>query len=61
MPNVADVIAFEEGELTEEEAVEFIGGLLKSGMAWRLQGYYGRMAVSMIEAGLLSEDGDVLV
>lgn len=61
MPSVTDVIAFEEGEMTEDEAVEFIGGLVKSGMAWRLQGFYGRTANSMIEAGLISEDGDVLV
>lgn len=61
MPNVCDVTAFEQGELTEEEAIEFIGGLVKSGMAWRLQGFYGRTAASMIDAGLISEEGEVLV
>ena len=60
MPSVTDVIAFEEGEMSQEEAVEFMAALVKSGMAWQLQGFYGRTANSMIEAGLISEEGDVL-
>jgi len=60
MINVSDVIAFEEGEMTQDEAVEFMAALVQSGMAWQLQGFYGRTANSMIEAGLISAEGEVL-
>ena len=49
---VGDIIAYENGELTEEETVEFFQGLIDSGMAWQLQGHYGRMAHAFLDAGL---------
>ena len=38
-------------ELTEEETVEGVQALIDSGMAWQLQGSYGRMAQAFIDAG----------
>ena len=48
-------IRYENGELTEEEENEFFQELVNSGMAWKLQGHYGRTAVSLIEGGQCNE------
>jgi hypothetical protein len=52
------IIAFEEGELTNSETVELFQHLVNTGMAWKLQGFYGRTAKSMIDAGLIRMPGD---
>lgn len=49
------IIAFEEGELGEDETIELFQGLVDSGMAWRLQGFYGRFATELIELGLVTQ------
>ncbi len=33
--------------------------LIKSGSAWSLQGFYGRGAMDMINAGIISKQGDI--
>lgn len=48
---VGAIMAFEDGELSEEATVEFFQHLIDTGMAWNLQGSYGRMAKALIEAG----------
>lgn len=45
------IIAFESGELTELELVNFFQDLISSGLAWQLQGFYGRMAMDLINNG----------
>lgn len=45
------IIAYESGELTEEEVVELFQDLINNGLAWTLQGSYGRMAMALIDAG----------
>lgn len=52
------IIAFEEGELTNAETVELFQHLVNTGLAWKLQGSYGRTAQSMIEAGVIRMPGD---
>lgn len=53
MVNIIDgIIAYEEGRLTEEEVIELFQALVDSGLAWTLQGRYGRTARALIEAGL---------
>ena len=47
------IIAFEDGELTEEEVIELFQGLVDTGLAWQLQGFYGRTAKQLIDAGLV--------
>lgn len=47
------MIAFEEGELDEDGVVELFQALVDNGMAWRLQGFYGRTASAMLEAELI--------
>lgn len=52
---VDQIIAWESGEMTDEnEVIEFFQELVDSGMAWRLQGSYGRAAKRMIDMGLIS-------
>ena len=45
--------AYELGEMTEEETIKFFQELVNSGMAWNLQGHYGRTAAQLIEQGLV--------
>ena len=52
MDFVDKVMAYESGEMDENEVVLFFQELINSGLAWELQGSYGRQAQRMIEAGL---------
>ena len=45
--------AYEEGELSDDEIIEGFQHLVTSGIAWQLQGSYGRAAAAMLEAGLI--------
>jgi hypothetical protein len=54
------IIAYENGELDESEEIELFSMLIKNGMAWTLQGHYGRVAISYIEAGILDKEGNIL-
>jgi hypothetical protein len=61
MKDVAiDLISFELGELDDAETLDLFATLIKSGMAWTLQGTYGRTAQRLIDAGLITEDGEVV-
>lgn len=51
MPNVTDIIDFENGEMDEDQIAGFFQGMINSGVVWQLQGFYGRTAVALIEAG----------
>jgi hypothetical protein len=47
------ILAYEQGEATEEQVVDLFQRLVNTGLAWTLQGSYGRTAVDMIDAGLV--------
>ncbi len=51
MPSITDIIDFENGEMDQEQMAEFFQGMIISGVVWKLQGFYGRTAVALIEAG----------
>lgn len=53
-PLLDKVLAFEYGQMDEEELVEFFQHLVDTGLVWQLQGTYGRTAVDLIEAGLVT-------
>jgi hypothetical protein len=57
---IDQIIAYEQGELEEMEVLELFSDLIKTGLAWSLQGSYGRMAVSLIGAGRIARDGTIL-
>lgn len=50
-PDLTKIIAFEQGELDLDETVELFQELIDTGLAWSLQGSYGRTASRLIEAG----------
>ena len=53
MDTVAFIMAYEGGELeSEEQLIEGFQALIDSGLAWSLQGHYGRTAAALIDAGL---------
>jgi hypothetical protein len=49
---VSAIIAFEQGELDETETIELFQHLIDTGLAWTLQGFYGRTAASLIQDGV---------
>jgi len=51
---VGDIIRFKQGEMSEEEIIQFFQQLVDSRLAWQLQGSYGRMAERLITAGLVT-------
>jgi hypothetical protein len=57
---VGRMMAFEEGELSNDEALELFSELVKTGVAWELQGAYGRVAGDLIARGVLTEGGEIL-
>jgi hypothetical protein len=50
------IIRFENGELGREETVELFQYLVDTGLAWSLQGSYGRTAARLIEDGIITDE-----
>lgn len=57
MPDIDQLLRYEQGEMDEEETVEFFQGLIDSGIVWKLQGHYGRMATYLIKTGNCTAKG----
>jgi len=53
MDYIDQIIAYESGELDEDETIALFQTLVDNGAAWSLQGSYGRTAQALLEAGLI--------
>ena len=54
------ILRFEQGEATGTEVIDLFAYLVRTGQAWTLQGFYGRTARDLIDAGYLDTGGNVL-
>jgi DNA-binding IscR family transcriptional regulator len=54
MDQLDKIIAYEQGDLSEEDTIKLFQELVNSGLVWSLQGHYGRTATRLIEAGLIT-------
>lgn len=53
------IIAYESGELDDSGIISLFRELVRNGMAWTLQGHYGRVASALIENGIITGKGEV--
>ena len=51
---------YEDGMLDTQEILNLFSQLVASGLAWQLQGLYGRQAQSLIDSGYLDKEGNIL-
>lgn len=60
MDVVGKMVAYEDGDLDEAETLEFFAHLVKTELAWSLQGSYGRTASRLIIANRITATGEVV-
>lgn len=51
----SQIIAYEQDDLSDDDTVKLFQNLVDSGLAWQLQGHYGRTAKALIDAGLVTQ------
>ena len=56
---VIEIMNYEQGELSDLDTLKLFSKLIKNGMAWSLQGHYGRNANHLINEQYLLENGDL--
>ena len=53
------IMDYETGEISDPDVLKLFGQLIGSGMAWSLQGHYGRTATTFLEIGVIDPDGNI--
>ena len=53
---VDEIMAYENGDLDFDEICVMFQKLVNSGMAWQLQGSYGRVATALINEGHIQDN-----
>ena len=53
------MMSFEDGTISDDGFIKLFEHLIKTGMAWTLQGFYGRTAKAVIEKGFIDNEGNV--
>ena len=53
--DIDKLIAYENGELDEDETIALFQELIDSGIVWTLQGHYGRTAQRFIDNEVCSD------
>lgn len=51
---VDQLAEYESGEMSDDDTINLFQDLVNTGLAWQLQGSYGRQAAAMLEAGMIS-------
>ena len=57
MTIAARIVDYEMGIMAEDEIPKLFQELIDNGMAWTLQGHYGRLANALITAGICHAAG----
>ena len=53
------IMDYEFGDMSDLDTLKMFSELIKNGMAWNLQGHYGRTANNLIESEYLLANGDI--
>jgi hypothetical protein len=51
------IIEYESGNLSDKATIELFQHLVDTGLAWQLQGHYGRTAAALLQQGLIKRKG----
>ena len=51
------IMEYEGGDISDIDCLHLFANLIETGMAWGLQGHYGRTASALIEEGWISSEG----